>query len=469
MLAVVSGVLFAPVDALSVTIALATAYAVPQLVYRSRNWCTPTGKLVLSGVSLLMVALAVYSIWRSTVALDLPLSHPHLFSDAAAYYNWSLNRYIGISPQSQVAFPGFPFIMLVMFKLLGPSIVWPLAMNLMFTLLTIVVIAATTVRLLAARVPQSRQWLATAAICFMVTLMYFLSQGLRIQKEAMLYLAISLAGYVLAGMNGTDGQVRWLSRKDWAIWAVACVMMMLGRTTYLYFAALGLGLVALAHWRSNWRNAVVMGAIVAVAFVVGNMFARYSIDGHMQIVGGGYYMQTGFLKRGTETQPYLDLVGRYFYYPIWHRLALLPLTCSVQFIIPFPWLYTTPTVLELFPRLAWGWYAVGGTALYYYFFMSWRRQLGLGAWGWWPAIMFVLIAYVFAGRVSRYILPVEPLTVSLAVYITALLRQGRLRKSFTTWAVCFVIVLAATLVVCHSIQIDYLNSVDEYYRAVMGQ
>lgn len=470
VLGIVAVCLFAPLDAIAVTVSLAVAYVIPRIVYSSRSWRTITGQWVLCAVSVLMVSLAVLTIWTDTVALDLPLSHPNLNSDDGTYYRWAMNRYIGLSPNSHVTFPGFPMIMLVMFKLLGPSIVWPLAMNMMFTLLTIVVAAATTVRLLRGRVPQGATWLATVAICLMSVLMFFLSQGLRIQKEAMVYLSVTLVGYVLAGMNGTSsGSSHKLSRRDLALWTTGCVMMMLGRTTYLYFAILGLALLVLPHWRSHWRSVLVMGGIVAVAFTLGNMIARYSIEGHMQIVGGGYYMQTDFLKRDSTVQPYLDLVGRYFYFPIWHRVALLPFTCSVQYIIPFPWLYSSPEVLSIFPRLAWGWYAVGGVVLYYYLFLSWRRGITLGAWAWWPAVIYVAIAYVFAGTVSRYVLPVQPLVVPLAVYVLSILCQHKQRKSFMAWAFVYAIVLVATLVVCYHIQIDYLNNVEAYYRAVMRQ
>ncbi|MBR1803740.1 MAG: hypothetical protein IJ775_02390 [Muribaculaceae bacterium] len=469
VLGIVAACLFAPLDALAVTVSLAVAYAIPRLVYARRPWHTTAGQWLLCAVSLVMVALAVLTIWTTTVALDLPMTHPHLTSDDGTYYRWAMDRYIGLSPNSHVTFPGFPMLMLVMFKLLGPSVVWPLAMNVMFTLLTLIVTAATTVRLLHGRVPHSASWLATAAICAVSVLMFFLSQGLRIQKEAMVYLGITLVGYVLAGMNVPGQSARWFHRRDLMLWTVGCLMMMLGRTTYLYFAILGLCLLGLRHWRTHWREALVMLAIVGVAFTLGNMIARYSIAGHMQIVGGGYYMQNDFLKSDSTVQPYLDLVGRYFYFPIWQRVALLPLTCSVQFIIPFPWLYSSPSILSIFPRLAWGWYAVGGVALYYYACLSWRRGIALGVWAWWPAIIYVIIAYVFAGTVSRYVLPVQPLVVPLVVYVLSLLLQHRCRKSFTTWAIVYVIVLVAALVVCYHIQIEYLNHVETYYRAIMRQ
>ncbi|MBO4871030.1 MAG: hypothetical protein J5565_03490 [Muribaculaceae bacterium] len=467
ILAMVTVHLFDLSDAISLTLALTIAYAVPRMLYTSRKWCTPLGRAFLCAVSFLMVSLAVLTVWERTAAMGLPFSTPHLISDDGNYFRWALSHYNGLTPQSKVAFPGFPLVMLALFKLFGPSIVWPLAMNVLFTLTTIVITGAMAIRLLHGRIECSDRWTATLAIGLTATLMFFLSQGLRIQKEAMLYLGITMCGYVLAGMNRSDASNKTVGWREVALWTTACTLMALARTTYLYFAFIGLGIFLLSNWRKNWRKIALFTVISGLLFTAGNLVARYSIEGHISIVGGGYYMQKDFLRHGSAAQPYLDIVGKYFYYSIWHRLALLPLSSSVQFIIPFPWVYSNATVLNVFPRIAWGWYIVGGITLYYFFCVSWRKKLSLGAWPWWPAAIFVTIAYVFAGVVSRYILPIQPLAVPLAVYVVALLRAGKLRKLFFVWSVTYIVVLAATLIICHQIQVDYLHNMEEYYRSLM--
>lgn len=466
VLSVVSLHLFSAGDAMSVTSSLAVAYAVPRVVYTSRRWSSHAGRLVLLALGLLMVALAVLTIWNITVNLGLPLSAPHLESDDSGYYRWALHYYNGSVPAPNIAFFGFPLLMLMTWKVLGVSVAWPLAMNVMLTLLTVVFTAALTRRLLHGKVECSDRWLATMGLCLASTLMYFVSQGLRVQKESMVYLAMMLVGYVLAGIKRDDPSWKRAMWKDIALWTIGCVMLSLGRTTYLYFVMIGLAIMALAKHRYAARKVLVLALIVAAAFVAGNLMARYSVDGHMGIIKGGYVMQKQFMGGGVQ-QPYIDLVGKYFYYPVWQRLLILPLACCVQFIIPFPWVYDNPTILSLLPRMAWGWYAVGGITLFYFFFMSWRRGMNMGAWAWWPASVFVIIAYVVAGTVSRYILPVEPLAVPIAVFVVAMLRQGRMRRQFMWWSVAYVVVLAVTLVLCYHIQLSYLENLDSYYKSLL--
>ena len=458
--------LFGAGNAVGVTASLAVAYAVPRVVYTRRSWSTRTGRVALALLGALMVALAVLTIWNTTTSLGLPLSHPHLESDDRGYYRWAMHYYDNSCPAPNIAFYGFPLFMLLSWKVLGASVVWPLAMNVMFTLLTVVVTAGLTRRLLHGKTLFTDSRLATLGLCLTATLMYFVSQGLRVQKEAMVYLSMILVGYVLAGIKSDDSEPPKVMWKDIALWTVGCVILSLGRTTFLYFVMIGLAIMALSVRSIFTRKIIVLAAITVATFVVGNYMARYSIDGHVSILKGGYQMQKQFLADGVQ-QPYIDLVGKYFYYSVWHRLAILPLACCVQFIIPFPWVYDHATVLNLLPRMAWGWYAVGGMTLYYYFFMSWRRRTCMGAWAWWPATIFVIIAYVVAGTVSRYVLPIEPLAVPIAVFVIARLREGVNRKQFTWWAITYVVVLTVTLILCYHIQRSYLENLDSYYKVML--
>ena len=468
VLALVSQRLFLTADAVSIVLSLVIAYSVPRWLYTSRSWASSVGRWVFMALGLAMTALAVYTIWTTTVAVGHTLAEPLLTSDDSSYYSWALHHYDGRCPEPEMAFPGLPLIMLWMWRVLGVSVVWPLAMNVLFTLLTVVVVAALTVRLLGGVTRQGATWHAAMALCLTASLAFFVSQGLRVQKEAIVYLSIALIGYVLAGMNAKSRQSSRPLWRDVLLWCVACLLLAMARTTYLYFALLGLAIVAFSSWRTHGRRLGVLTLLALAAFVLGNFFARYSIGGHFDIVKGGYHMQQAFAINGPQ-QPYLDLIGNYFMYPVWKRLAILPLACCVQFVIPFPWVYNNFDVLNLLPRIAFGWYAVGGTVLFYYLMMLTRRgrMLGVGAWGWWPLCIYVVIAYVVAGSVSRYLLPVEPMAVPLAVLVVARLRECHWRKAFTWWAVAFVLVLTVVLVICYNVQLSYLHELDDYYQSLM--
>ena len=468
VLVLVTARLFSPDDCARLTGALAVAYAVPRAAYTTRRWCTPTGRWVFTALGLVMVALAVLTVWNITVAAGRDMASPRLMSDDGGYFRWALHHYDGRCPEPRVAFPGFPMMMLWMWRLLGVSVVWPQAMNLMFTLLTVVVAAATTRRLLAGHTRHTDTWTGTVGLCMTAVLCYFLSQGLRIQKEAMVYLAIAFTGYVLAGVNNRHPGASRPAWCDLLLWTAACLMLALARTTYLYFAVMGVVIVGVPRWRQSWRFLLACVVLLVPAFLLGNHFASYSVDGHVDIVKGGYHMQKAFMG-GAAQQPYLDLVGKYFMYPVWKRLTILPLACCVQFIIPFPWVYEPPTILNMLPRVAWGWYAVGGMVLFYFLMMFRRsgRPLGLGAWPWWLAAFYVVIAYVVAGSVSRYLLPVEPMAVPMAVLVLARLREGHWLKAFKWWSLAYVLTLTVTLVVCYHVQTAYLDALNQYYQSLM--
>jgi hypothetical protein len=85
--------------------------------------------------------------------------------------------------------------------------------------------------------------------------------------------------------------------------------------------------------------------------------------------------------------------------------------------------------------------------------MSWRRgDDNLGAWPWWGALSFAAIAWVMAGSVARYVTPIQPLFVPVALFVVCRLREGHWRRAFGTWAICLVLIIAVALLFCLEIQ-----------------
>ena len=127
-------------------------------------------------------------------------------------------------------------------------------------------------------------------------------------------------------------------------------------------------------------------------------------------------------------------------------------------MIPFPWMSgEEPILANYFCRITYGWYAIGGLALFYFLFFSWRRGDNIGVWPWWPALAFGVIAYVVAGSVTRYVLPFQPLFVPVAVYALCRIRERRWRRAFIWWAVIYVIVVAITLLICTELQHETIS------------
>ncbi len=443
-------------------LALTVAYALPMAVYNRQSWSTAGGHYVLLATWLLMSAISVENVMVWTAPDGASAEWPLFESDSRGYYAWALHYYDGRCDAPPVAFPGLPFMMLVLWKLFGVNVVWPVAMNVCFTLLAIVIAAMTTVRLLRGReLARPDRWLGNAALVCGMLLFFLLSESTCVLKEAAIALSMSAVALVLA-VFVTD---RHLRVKHYVAFVAACLLLAFTRTTYMYFVLLALVIIAMGNYKTHLPHTLLLVVLALIAFVAGDSVAYYSFERHVSIISGGERMQRLFMV-GPNQQPYLDMVGNYFTYPIWRRLLLLPLSCSVQFIIPFPWIYDGWTSLhEVAARCGFGWYAVGGTALFYYGAMSWRQRYKLGAWAWVPALIFATIAYTTAGSVSRYALPVEVMFIPVAVWVmSCVCHDLSLRRLFIVWAILFVIVLTITLIVCHDIQVTYLNNLNEYYK-----
>ena len=435
---------FGLADGSKITLAMTVACALPMWAYASRSWATRGGLWALLAISAVVAGCSMYNIWDWTLHSGGTLAHPVLRADDSHYYEWALYHFDGSGQNLPVMFPGLPVLMMGLWSLLGVSVVWPMAMNAAFVLAAVVTAGAVARRVLEGRVSASGPAVAVVAMVMTGVLAYFVSQGIRIQKEAMVYLAIGLTGYALAGLRRSDS----FTAADWWAYALACVILAFGRTTYLYFVIMGVAMMWAGNARRHWRTAAVLVAVAAALMAVGNHFAYYSVERHVIIVNGGNEMREAYINDGAQA-PYLRLIGDYFNYPKLLRAAMLPLTLAVQFIIPFPWLKSAVVSVDtVLPRLAYGWYAVGAMAIFYFVAVSWRKRDNLGLWAWWLAASYAAIAYITAGSISRYVLPFEPLMATLATYVLCRAAEGRQRKALAGWLAAFAVVLGAALAVC---------------------
>lgn len=450
-LAVVSIGHFGWADGARITTALAVAYIIPSFILERARGSSLTARFILFLLALLII-FADYERFVYCSFFDgYSLAYPKLRGDVHAYYKWALSQYDGSVECDRVVFPGFSWLMVGLWKLFGLSMVWPLAMNMMFTLTAVTLTGMTTRRLLSHRVNTSPQALVAGGILLSCLLTYYVMIGTRLMKEGSICLSISMVGFALASMAAHERERRHLWR-DFFLFSLACIILSLVRTTYLYFVLVGVLIMALPHWRRDGRMAAAMLGVFVLTLVMGNYFSYYSFDRHAEIVGGGWNMQRFYVMSESQ-QFYHQLLNYYFLYSVGHKVLMLPLTMGVQFIIPFPWVYyDTPQILTTISRFTYGWYFIGGTALFYYLIPAWRKTGSIGAWPWWAAVCYACIAYMMAGSVARYVLPVQPLFIPVAIYVLCRLREGHWRKSYAIWMVVLIILIALTLMLCLEVQ-----------------
>lgn len=451
ILAVVSSSHFGVHDGLRITLANIVAYLVPRTILHHARGTSVGAHVVLLVMTAFLLVINYLNLVEWTSFGGYTLHQPGFEGDALKYYKWAWHYYDHSVPWERVIFPGFPFLILCLFKVFGVNVIWPQAMNLMFTLTAVVMTGMTTRRLLSHRVKAMPSTLLTGGMLLYFMLTYNLMMSVSILKEGSITLAMTLAGFAMSSMAASDEE-RFQPWRDLLLMALACVLMGAVRTTYLYIVLAGIVVMALPHLRRNWVMALSMMALVGLALVVGNEFAAYSFDRHVKIVNGGWNMQRFYVIRGPQGF-YPRLIGYYFLFSPLHRAAMLPLTASIQFFVPFPWLNgEDPTLFNYLCRFSYSWYLLGSTALFYYVVMSWRRLEHMGAWPWWPALAFVMLAYVMGGSITRYVLPVQPLFIPVAMYVLCRVFEGRRRKAYTWWMIVFVLVVAVVLLLCLELQ-----------------
>lgn len=442
---------FGMADGLRITTAYLVAYLLPCMVLSRAR-----GSSMMAQVLLLLVAAFLFYIdfkrliiWTAPDGCSLQL--PDIQGDARHYYKWALYKYNGTPEEVHMVYPGFPMLMLGLWKILGLNVVWPQALNLMFTLLSVVLTGMTTRRLLLHRVQVSPRTLIAGGMGLMGMLPYFLVMGTTLLKEGSVMVSLAMSGFALSSLSASDQERHWPWR-DIILLVMAGILLALVRTTYLYFVIIGVIIMAIPHWRRDWRMAMSMLLVMGLLLALGDYFSAYSFDRHAEIAGGGWNMQRTYVI-GESQKFYREFLDYYFLYSVWHKVILLPLTMAVQFLLPFPWSYDgIISVIGSASRLTFGWYFIGGTALFYYFYLSLRKHNNMGMWPWWPALLFAAVAYLMAGSVARYVVPFQLLFVPVAMYVLCLLHEGHWRKPYLWWLAILVVMLIVTLLLCFELQ-----------------
>lgn len=442
---------FGMVDGLKITVANLVAYLVPRTILHRARATSVAACVILLLITAFLLLINYLNLVEWTSFGGYTLHQPDLEGDPRKYYKWAWHYYDGSVPWEKVIFPGFPFMILCLFKAFGVNVIWPQALNLMFTLTAVVLTGMMTRRLLSHRVKATPSALLAGGMLLFLMLTYNLMSDINILKEASITMSITLAGFAMSSMASSDEE-RFQPWRDILLMALACVLMAAVRTTYLYFLLIGIGIMALPHLRRDWVMALTMMALVVLGLVIGSQFAAYTFDRHVKFFQSSMYLQRTYAMEGRHGF-YLELIGYYFIYSPLHRIAMLPITSTIQYFIPFPWLNgEEPSLFNYVCRFNYTWYLLGGVALFYYAVLSWRRAENMGAWPWWPVIVFLGIAYVMGGTITRYVLPIQPLWIPVVMYVLCRVFEGHRRKAFARWMIVYILIVAMVLLVCLELQ-----------------
>ena len=454
VLAMVSTRHFGVGDGLRISASFLVAYLIPLFILKRSRGTSIAAHVVLLVIAVFLSWVAYDCLVSWTTADGYSLQRPNLVGDARNYYKWALREYEGLpNDEPGDMFLGFQLMMLGLWKVFGLSVIWPQAMNMMFTMISVVLTGLMTRRVLAHRVAVSPRTLVLGAMLLMCLLSFFITSGVTILKEGATSLSITMGGYALASMVTVDEERQHLWW-DICVFVLACLMMAFVRTTFLYFLALGVIVMTVSNWRRDWVMSLCMLALIFGLFVLCNHFVPYSFARHVEIVDGGWNMERTFNLFYSKS-----LFGFYFLYSPWHRLLFLPITMGVQFVLPLPFnhLFDPPYLLSFFTRMTYGWYLFGGTALFYCLFVSWRRGENIGVWTWWPVLIYIGEAYVMGGMMARYMLPIQPLMVPMVLFMLYRLYEGHWRRGYLIWMITLVVMILVAFVIYYRMH-SALNS-----------
>lgn len=165
---------FSTKDAFDVILSLAFAYLLPRLIYSKIRLNCSFGQWLLLFVGTTLAIYTIISIKSWTVDVGGSFEYPDLKSDDAGYYRWALAHFDGRCPEPKVGFKGLSLFMLCLWKVLGVSVVWPIALNYYFIMLSIVMTGILSDRLLHDRLDMMNIKNISVIAMLMVSLLGFL-------------------------------------------------------------------------------------------------------------------------------------------------------------------------------------------------------------------------------------------------------------------------------------------------------
>lgn len=453
--AILSFTLCGAVGCVQMTISLTAAYIAALAIYM--KWFSPSrfGMFILLVVATLMSIGVVMNVYKFTVECGGTLADPVLINDDAfRYFDQACEIYEGRPSVYSRHILGLPLVAASLWLIFGKSIVYPLAVNVFITLLAIILAGRLAQILLRGYHARgiSEKNIASLAMLFTASVSYFTGHGMLMLKEPLLYVSVLLVAIALAHVYRNDK----LDIRHIVFFAAGNIIACVSRSQLFFFFALAILMFATLRLRRYWRALVAMMAIAASCYFAGTIITSYTPANHGETVTGQGDMATNYLiNPDRRYDKYKQMTGNYYDLGAAQRLARLPISATVQYVVPFPWNYGRDTQFgysQAYNHFSYPWLVVGGVVLFYFIFLWLRRGTPLKLWAAWALMCWLVVAYMFAGSVSRYVMPFVPLAVPLAVYVAIQLREAKMRRKFCLWFSCYATLMAIGLIVCYQLQ-----------------
>lgn len=344
-------------------------------------------------------------------------AHPVLMNNDANLMWQRAMMLTGREYDPDVASPEGPygaslFVALVV-SIFGSDLIYPLLINELCVLLSIVMTGMLCVRLgIAGR--------STMSMLFLSVIAYFVCSGAILLKDAPLsaaFMSLMLSytfisrpseklGYNIAAGIG---------------FLLSVMVMCLCRPAMLLVA--GSFMAAMAIGRCTLRQYAAGACLVAALVMI--YWLMLKVDWGINATGMTFHHFSDEIRDDIwefveSTQRPYDPIRTMVSASLWSRIAFLPLSCALQFIIPLPWncmAHASMGYTFIYAHMGFGWYLTAGFAAYGYLFGMRRMPPLLRRMAMWGILIWVIIAFMYDGTISRYCLPFMGIWASMAAWV----------------------------------------------------
>ncbi len=402
--------------------------------YRYTAGYSIKGEFVLLSASMLLGAGIIANVWYYTTLSGGTDSAPVLvnadmhrtFEDALYYLGYNEHR-------SSITHSLYSVIIAGVLAVTGPSVTAGLLVNMACTLATLVCVSTLWVNVTGRRSDSWIAMLCTAAVC------YLLASGTFLNKDAWTICAMSVAA---------TGLTRPSSPRMFMAVIVGAIMLFISRMNMLWALVAGIVIMwvfARAPLRHQGWTIAALALIIAMYY-----YGRYEPGATPQTLMVISPSENIYVSYQADNQmAYYRLFGDYHDHGQFERLLLMPVSAIVQYLIPFPWNYARDTIFgltEAYAHFGYPWY-IFGAVLVYYMCAVWRRSpVMMRALTLWAIFIWLIPCWCFGGTISRYGLMAVPLMAPAVAYT---IKTSTKRKSMRIYSLIFIILLAATLIVCY--------------------
>lgn len=446
-------------DVLSTTAAMAGVWIAVASVYQRTSSRSLTGWWTLLIATTLLAVGTIANIHFFTVASGGATTTPVLENPDVHRYFLDALHHAGLEggQPEWIDKRGYGLTISLLWRLTGVTIVSPLIMNMFMILLSIIISGVITARLMSnGRDSSHAQRLAATAMIMTAAVCYYLNSGTLLLKEAGTCLALALSALALTSViNPQSGTLPRI--KSGAAFLGGIILLCFMRYNYILIVLVGALLVTSWRNRKSIMQTLPFIAICLAAWGVMTLIFSNYITANTGVIIDGENIRSYFFFDNGQHRFYNNMIGDYLSYPAWKRILLLPVSAVTQYLVPFPWNFSRDLTFGYtlaYAHITYPWYLVGGMILYF-LVTGWRTaSRGLRKYVFVGALMWLIPAYLFAGTVSRYALPMLPMLIPAAVHVFSTCRNNR---NFRIYGITYCTLLAITLVTCHYLQQSAIN------------